>query len=98
MWKRIKPENTERENRVLIQLASTRIGRRSYAIGRCYVAGKPSIAVKAGREKHIGNRGMILNWLTERGLSIRQAREFVKAGLDKWDLAYALRQRFAQGR
>lgn len=98
MWKRIKPEETERENRVLIQLAGTRIGRRSYAIGRCYVAGRPAIAVKAGREKHIGTRGMILNWLTERGLSIRQAREFVKAGLDRWDLAYAMRTRFAQGR
>jgi hypothetical protein len=41
---------------------------------------------------------VILNWLTERGLSIRQAREFVKAGLDRWDLDYAMRQRFAQGR
>ena len=54
--------------------------------------------MKAGREKHIGNRGMILNWLTERGLSIRQAREFVKAGLDRWDLAEAISRRFAQGR
>ena len=98
MWKKIKPEDTERENRVLITLAGTRIGRRSYAVGRCYVAGRPAIAVKAGRQKHIGNRGAILNWLTERGLSLRQAREFVRTGLDQWDLNYAIRQRFAQGR
>ena len=98
MWKRIKPEDDERENRVLIPLVGTRIDRRSYAIGRCYVAGRPAIAVKAGREKHIGNRGMILNWLTERGLSLRQSREFVKAGLDRWDLNEAINRRFTQGR
>ena len=60
MWKRIKPEDTERENGVLIQLAGTRIGRRSYAIGRCYVAGRPAIAVKSGRARttlvRIGHR------------------------------------------
>lgn len=98
MWKRIKPEDDTRENRVLLELARTRIGRRVYAIGRCYVSGRPAIAVKAGRDKHIGNRGMVLNWLTERGLSIQQARQFVKNGLDVWDLNNAIRERFAAGR
>lgn len=98
MWKRIKPEDTERENRVLIALAQTRIGRRRYSVGRCYVAGRPAIAVKAGREKQIGNRGMLLDWLTARGLSLRQARTFLREGLAAWDLQHAMRERFAQGR
>ena len=97
MWKQIKPEDTERENRVLIPMAGTRIGRRSYAIGRCYVAGRPAIAVKAGREKQIGTRGAVLNWLTERGLSMPEARKFVRSGLENWDLGEAIRREFARG-
>src|SRR3954465_11071496 len=98
MWKRVKPEDSERENRVLLLLAGTQIGRRKYAIGRCYVAGVPSIAVKAGREKFIGKRGDVLNWLTERKLSLVDARRFVRKGLDMWDLADAIRRRFEAGR
>lgn len=98
MWKRIKPEDTERENRVLIPLAGTRIGRRLYAVGRCYVAGRPAIAVKAGRKKYIGKRGAVLVWLTSQGLPLGPARAFVREGLEQWDLAEAISRRFAQGR
>lgn len=98
MWKRIKSEDTERENRVLIQPAQTQIRRKRYSIGRCYVAGRPAIAVKAGRAKHIGMRGDVLDWLTARGLSLTEARRFVRNGLECWDLSQAIRERFRQGR
>jgi len=98
MFRRIKPEDSERENRVLLQLAGTRIGRRRYAVGRCYVAGVPAIAVKAGREKYIGKRGAVVDWLTGRGLTSRQARSFLREGLDRWDLQQLIDERFTQGR
>jgi hypothetical protein len=79
-FKRIKV--TDDEKPVKLTLAGKRIRRKLYGVGRCYVAGKSVIAVKAGRAKLIGTRGMVLNFLTEHGLSLREARTFVREGLD----------------
>lgn len=98
MWRKVKPSDEERENKVLIPLAQTRIRRRSYAVGRCYVGGRPVIAVKAGREKQIGNKGHVASWLTERGLSLKEARTFLREGLNAWDLGQAVSREFARGR
>lgn len=76
---------TRADERVRITLAGKRIRRRLYGVGRCYVAGRPAVAVKAGRYRHINTRLHAINWLTTRGLSFMEAKTFVRDGLRLFD-------------
>jgi hypothetical protein len=70
-----------------IHLASTKIRDKNYGIGECVVSigGQqcPAIAVKAGKERRIGLRADVVAWLAARGLTLREAENFVTTGLRK---------------
>ena len=91
-WKKIG--GREKEKPVAIVLAGKRIRRRMYGVGRCFVSNAPCIAVKAGKKRFIGKRSDVLDWLTQHGLALKEARLFVHDGLVLLDTA----RRFAEGR
>jgi len=84
MWKKLKKKK-EHYPPVKLTLCGKPIRRRLYGVGRCFVAGVPCVAVKAGKKRHISSQEGATLWLTLNGLSEAEATAFVTEGLERFD-------------
>ncbi len=65
-----------------VTLHVKKIGRKRYGAARCFVSGMgnnntPAVAVLAGKEKWISTFDDCVLWLSKRGLTYTQARDFI---------------------